>query len=133
MIKTFEEGDSKVKGKPAKVDIDLIVENPANEMSYIPELETLGYELIIREPSWYQHRMLKLYYPQVNLHIFAPNCLEYWRHLLFKRWLQTDPEDLAKYAALKEIAKIRVETEDAYKQKKVSVVREVYGRIFAGL
>ncbi|MGC6599959.1 GrpB family protein, partial [Escherichia coli] len=61
-------GSTAVAGLAAKpiIDIDLIIENPKDESSYIPQLEALGYELIIREPSWYQHRMLKLSNPMVN-------------------------------------------------------------------
>ena len=66
-------GSTAVAGLAAKpiIDIDLIIENPKDESSYIPQLEALGYELIIREPSWYQHRMLKLSNPMVNLHVFG--------------------------------------------------------------
>ncbi|WP_077928318.1 GrpB family protein [Wohlfahrtiimonas populi] len=128
-------GSTAVIGLAAKpiIDIDLIVENPENEASYVPTLESLGYELTIREPSWYQHRMLKLHDPMVNLHVFGKNCPEHHRHLLFKEWLQTHPDDLADYAAIKEIAKNDVNTMQAYNQKKQDVVRAIYQKIFATL
>ncbi|BDA61781.1 GrpB family protein [Shewanella xiamenensis] len=76
-------GSTAVEGLAAKpiIDIDLIVENPEDEASYLLALEALGYELTIREPSWYQHRMLKLHHPMVNLHVFGKDCPEYYRHL----------------------------------------------------
>ncbi|NHW59438.1 GrpB family protein, partial [Escherichia coli] len=76
-------GSTAVPGLDAKpiIDIDLIVADPADEPRYIPWLNQLGYELTVREPSWYQHRMLKLETPKVNLHIFAPNCPEHLRHI----------------------------------------------------
>lgn len=128
-------GSTAVAGLAAKpiIDIDLIVEEPENEASYISKLEILGYELTIREPSWYQHRMLKLNHPMVNLHVFGKNCPEHHRHLLFKEWLQTHPEDLADYAAIKEIAKNNVNTTQDYNQKKQNVVRTIYQKIFAKL
>lgn len=128
-------GSTAVIGLAAKpiIDIDLIVENPENEASYVPTLESIGYELTIREPSWYQHRMLKLHDPMVNLHVFGKNCPEHHRHLLFKEWLQTHPDDLADYAAIKEIAKNDVNTMQAYNQKKQDVVRAIYQKIFATL
>lgn len=128
-------GSTAVVGLAAKpiIDIDLIVENPEDEASYIPALETLGYELTIREPSWYQHRMLKLHYPMVNLHVFGKDSPEHHRHLLFKEWLQTHPEDLADYTAIKEIAKNNVNTMQDYNQKKQDVVRAIYQKIFAEL
>lgn len=125
-------GSTAVEGLAAKpiIDIDLIVENSEDEASYIPALEALGYELTIREPSWYKHRMLKLYHPMVNLHVFGKDCPEYYRHLLFKEWLQTHPDDLADYAAIKEIAKNNVNTMQDYNQKKQNVVRTIYQKIF---
>lgn len=128
-------GSTAVEGLAAKpiIDIDLIIENPEDEISYIPALETLGYELTIREPSWYQHRMLKLHYPMVNLHVFGKDCPEHHRHLLFKEWLQTHSDDLADYAAIKEIAKNNVNTMQDYNQKKQDVVRAIYQKIFATL
>lgn len=128
-------GSTAVEGLAAKpiIDIDLIIENPEDEVSYIPALETLGYELTIREPSWYQHRMLKLHYPMVNLHVFGKDSPEHHRHLLFKEWLQTHSDDLADYAAIKEIAKNNVNTMQDYNQKKQDVVRAIYQKIFATL
>ncbi len=44
----------------------------------------------------------------VNLHVFGKNCPEHWRHLLFKQWLTTHPDDLANYMAINELAKHNV-------------------------
>ncbi len=128
-------GSTAVAGLAAKpiIDIDLIIENPKDESSYIPQLEALGYELIIREPSWYQHRMLKLSNPMVNLHVFGKNCPEHWRHLLFKQWLTTHPDDLANYATIKQFAKHNVKTTQDYNLKKQSLVRAIYQKIFTSL
>lgn len=128
-------GSTAVPNLAAKpvIDIDLIVANPEDEESYIPLLEELGFELTIREPSWHQHRMLKLQNPQVNLHVFAPNCPEHLRHLLFRNWLIEHPEDCAKYANAKLTAMVGVNSVKDYNDNKNAVVRDIYSRLFKEL
>lgn len=48
-------GSTAVPGLSAKnrLDIDLIVADPADESAYVPPLETTGYVLRTREPDWY--------------------------------------------------------------------------------
>lgn len=115
------------------IDIDLIVKNPNQEESYIPMLKKIGYELIIREPSWYQHRMLRLKNPCVNLHIFAPNCAEHIRHCLFRDWLCEHEDDRQLYTNAKLAARHSVTTTQDYNQNKQSTVRAIYQKIFASL
>ena len=54
-------GSTSVPGLVAKplIDIVLVVRDSSNEPTYLPALEQRGYFLRIREPDWYQHRMLK--------------------------------------------------------------------------
>jgi GrpB-like predicted nucleotidyltransferase (UPF0157 family) len=52
------------------VDIVLEVNDSADERSYIPDLEAAGYVLRVREPDWFEHRMLKRPDGTVNLHVF---------------------------------------------------------------
>lgn len=115
------------------IDIDLIVPDPDQESQYLPALQALGFELIVREPSWYSHRMLKLAAPQVNLHVFPPHCAEHWRHILFRDWLQNHPEDLKRYAQVKQLAKQGVSTYEAYNKNKQQLIREIYQAIFQSL
>lgn len=115
------------------IDIDLIVEDPSLEDLYAPALTELGYELTIREPSWYQHRMFRLDAPRINLHVFGPNCPEHWRHLLFKAWLINHPDDRLSYAKVKEQSKLGVTTIHEYNLKKQDVVRAIYQKIFTSL
>lgn len=128
-------GSTAVKGLASKpiVDIDLIVENPNDEHSYVDALNKIGFELIIREPSWYQHRMLKLRNPEINLHVFPPNCPEHFRHILFREWLKNHADDLAIYAEVKNIAKQNTHTFHDYNLKKQDVIHEIYQKIFASL
>lgn len=39
------------------IDIDLTVADSTDEASYLPTLEQLGFELIVREPRFHEHRL----------------------------------------------------------------------------
>lgn len=130
-------GSTSVPGLAAKpvIDIDLTVSDPVEEALYVPALEAIGYDLIIREPSWHQHRCLRLKFPRVNLHIFGPECPENIRHLLFRDWLREHPEDRELYADAKKESVVGVTDVMAYNRKKQDVIRDIYARVFraAGL
>ena len=121
-----------LSAKPV-IDVDLIVEDTSQEDLYISKLHKLGYDLTVREPSWYCHRMLRLDAPRVNLHIFPPMCPEHWRHLLFKEWLMNHPDDFFLYCKAKEEAQIQVENSHEYNGKKQSVIHKIYQKKFWGL
>src|SRR5579872_3174941 len=63
-------GSTSVPGLAAKprIDILLIVPNSADEPSYVPALEAVGYVLRIREPDWHEHRVFKGPDMDINLH-----------------------------------------------------------------
>ncbi len=126
-------GSTAVPGLSAKpvIDIDMIVDDPEDEASYIPALTAIGYRHRVREPSWYQHRMLRLDTPRVNLHIFGPDCPEHLRHLLFRDWLSGNPQDRRLYEEAKTAALSGAATMQQYNMNKQQVVREIYQRIFA--
>ncbi|HEX7744612.1 MAG TPA: GrpB family protein [Micromonosporaceae bacterium] len=96
-------GSTAVPGLAAKnrIDIDLIVADPADEDAYVPALAAVGYTLRTREPQWYEHRCLWTDDHGVNLHVFGPDCDEHLRHLILRDWLRTHPEDRDRYAARK--------------------------------
>lgn len=125
-------GSTAVPGLAAKpvIDIDLTVADPRVESAYVPALEALGFELYIREPSWHQHRCLRLHDPRVNLHVFGPDCPESIRHLMFRDWLRTHPEDRVLYERAKRAALENVALVMAYNQRKEPVLREIYERLF---
>src|SRR6185436_8292549 len=54
-------GSTSVPGLAAKAIVDMLlaVADSADEASYLPALEAAGFSLHIREPEWYEHRMLK--------------------------------------------------------------------------
>ncbi len=126
-------GSTAVPQLPAKpvIDIDLIVADPEEEAAYVPALQALGYELTIRERSWYGHRMFRLATPRVNLHVFGPACPEHARHCLFRDWLREHDEERRRYAQAKFAAQQNEDQVTAYNEKKQAVVREIYARLFA--
>ncbi|MBC9930047.1 GrpB family protein [Chitinophaga qingshengii] len=128
-------GSTAVPLLPAKpvIDIDVIVADASEEALYVPALEAIGYRLEVREPSWYQHRMLRQENPRVNLHVFSPDCPEAVRHILFRNWLRQHPEERERYAAIKYEAAIGVEDAGAYNRKKNAVVKAIYERLFKAL
>ena len=54
-------GSTSVAGLDAKpvIDVDLTVADSADEASYLPDLETAGFTLRVREPDWEEHRCLR--------------------------------------------------------------------------
>ena len=96
-------GSTAVPGLAAKdrVDIDLIVADPADEDAYVPALAAAGFTLRTREPHWYEHRCLWTDDHDVSVHVFGPDCDEHLRHLVFRDWLRAHPDDRDRYAAHK--------------------------------
>jgi GrpB-like predicted nucleotidyltransferase (UPF0157 family) len=92
-------GSTAVPGLAAKpvIDILLIVHDPADESEYVPALQREGFELRLREPGWYEHRLLKSAKPDANLHVFPPDCPEARRLLLFRDRLRTRPHERQEY------------------------------------
>lgn len=101
-------GSTSVPGLPAKpiIDILLIVPDSADESVYVPVLESIGYTLAIREPNWYEHRVLRkpVLGPSaesVNLHVLSTGCPEIDRMLQFRDWLRAHTSDRDLYARTK--------------------------------
>ena len=86
-------GSTSVPGLAAKpvIDIDLTVADPGREQGYVPALETAGFRLIIREPWWHGHRMLRADEPPCNLHVFGFDSPELIKHRIFRDWLRGNP------------------------------------------
>ncbi|MDQ1541186.1 MAG: hypothetical protein QOH29_1912 [Actinomycetota bacterium] len=127
-------GSTSVPGLAAKpiIDIDLVVPSSSDEATYVPPLEAAGYRLIIREPNWHEHRMLKGPDTNVNLHVFSPGAVETRRHLVFREWLRSHPDDRDLYARTKlELAgREWADTRD-YTFAKNEVIDAIYARAFA--
>ena len=83
------------------IDILLAVADSADEDAYLPELDAAGFVLRIRQPDWNEHRVFKSERINVNLHVWSIDSPEVDRHLRFRDWLRTHPEDRDLYAAAK--------------------------------
>ena len=131
-------GSTSVVGLPAKpvIDVDLVVVDPADEPSYIPDLTAAGLVHTIREPWWHEHRLLKSADPLAHVHVFGPDCPEVVRHLMFQAWLREHPDDLTTYAEAKRTAAAEMNARPGggtgmdYNRHKEPVVREIYDRMF---
>lgn len=129
-------GSTSVPGLPAKpiIDLDLIVADPGDEAAYVPALETFGFELTVREPWWYGHRLLRAAGPKANVHVFGYESPEPIKHRLFRDWLRANPADRQWYGRVKqeaaEMSNSRGEGVMAYNARKEQVVREIYRRAF---
>jgi GrpB-like predicted nucleotidyltransferase (UPF0157 family) len=86
----------------AVIDIVLAVAASADEGAYVPPLEREGYVLRIREPDWFEHRLLKSPAADVNLHVFSDGCEEIRRLLAFRDWLRTHEDDRTLYERTKQ-------------------------------
>ena len=129
-------GSTSVPGLPAKpiIDLDLTVPDPAAEAAYVPALEAAGFRLVVREPWWQEHRVLKHADPAAHLHVFGPGSPELVRHRMFRDWLVEHPRDRAAYAEAKRRAAAASNTTDGtmqdYNALKQPVLREIYDRMF---
>jgi GrpB-like predicted nucleotidyltransferase (UPF0157 family) len=124
-------GSTSVRGLPAKplIDIDLVVPDSTDEAAYVPQLEAIGYELRIREPDWYEHRLLRGFDPPVNLHVFSRGCEEVAQMLLLRDWLRTHDEDRDLYARTKrELAAKEWKYVQNYADAKSEVVQKILQR-----
>ena len=95
-------GSTSVPGLAAKpvIDVDLLVVDSADEPAYVPDLERVGFVLRVREPDWEEHRVLTFEAPNTNLHVTSTDAVEPRRHVRFRVWVLSHPEDLDAYAAL---------------------------------
>jgi GrpB-like predicted nucleotidyltransferase (UPF0157 family) len=134
-------GSTSVPGLAAKpvIDIDLTVPDSADEPAWLPALESAGFELVVREPWWQEHRCLRYEVPRCNLHVFPPDAVEPIRHRIFRDWLREHPDDLAFYREAKANAAAAANDKGEhvmeYNARKEPAIREIYDRAFraAGL
>jgi GrpB-like predicted nucleotidyltransferase (UPF0157 family) len=124
-------GSTSVQGLAAKpiIDILLVVADSADEQAYVPALEAAAYILRIREPDWYEHRMLKGTDTDINLHVFSSGCPEIDRMLHFRNWLRSNASDRRLYERTKrELARLNWKYTQNYADAKTTVVEEILAR-----
>jgi GrpB-like predicted nucleotidyltransferase (UPF0157 family) len=111
------------------IDIVLAVADSADEDAYVPALEEAGYVLRIREPDWFEHRLLKTPEHDVNLHVFSAGCEEVERMLTFRDHLRAADDDRVLYErAKRELATQTWEHVQHYADSKSEVVEEIMRR-----
>jgi GrpB-like predicted nucleotidyltransferase (UPF0157 family) len=121
-------GSTSVPGLAAKpiIDILLAVQNSTDEDSYLPQLQMAGYELRVREPEFYEHRMLRTPARDVHIHIFSPGSPEIERYLLFRDRLRIDAHDRQRYEETKRnLAKQSWPDMNAYAEAKSEIVERI--------
>ena len=127
-------GSTSVPGLVAKPIIDIVfaVPDSSNEDDYVPALEAEGYTLRIREPDWFEHRMLRKTDPSVNLHVFSADCPEIDRMLMFRDHLRTNKADRQLYERTKqELASQHWAYVQDYADAKSDVVEDIIARAAA--
>jgi GrpB-like predicted nucleotidyltransferase (UPF0157 family) len=127
-------GSTSVPGLAAKpiIDIVLAVADSAQEDGYVPPLQAAGYALRVREPDWYEHRMLLGGDEDVNLHVFGAGCPEIERMLRFRHRLRSNAADRELYAAAKrELAARDWREVQDYADAKTDVIDEIVARASA--
>lgn len=112
-----------------RIDMLLMVPDSGDEAAYVPALESAGYELRIREPDWYEHRVFKGPDTDVNLHVFSPGCPEIERMLLFRDHLRRNESDRKLYERTKRhLAEKDWTYTQNYADAKTEVVEEIIAR-----
>jgi GrpB-like predicted nucleotidyltransferase (UPF0157 family) len=124
-------GSTSVPGLPAKplIDINMAIADTTDEDAYVPPLEAIGYELRVREPEWYEHRLLRGFDPPVNLHVFNEGCEELDQTVRFRDWLRAHEDDRDLYARTKrELAAKEWKYVQNYADAKSEVIGEILAR-----
>jgi len=128
-------GSTSVPGLAAKpvIDIVLVVADSADEPAYVPALESAGYRLRHREPSWYEHRFFGGH-PAVQIHVFSTGSPEVERMLLFRDRLRSHPEDRELYQRTKrDLAAARWSYVQDYADAKSSVIEQIIAKAQADI
>jgi GrpB-like predicted nucleotidyltransferase (UPF0157 family) len=131
VIRIDHVGSTSVPGLPAKPLIDVALEVPdsADEAAYVPALEASGYNLRIREPDWFEHRLLKGPDADVNIHVFTAGCEEVDRMIRFRDWLGEHAAERELYAERKrELAGRDWKYMQQYADAKTAVIDEIMAR-----
>jgi GrpB-like predicted nucleotidyltransferase (UPF0157 family) len=127
-------GSTSVPGLAAKPIIDILafVPNSADEPSYVPQLGAVGYSLRVREPHFFEHRMLRTAALDVHVHVFSPGASEIGRTVTFRDRLRRSAEDRRRYEALKRrLAVQRWPDMNAYADAKTSIVESILAAALA--
>jgi GrpB-like predicted nucleotidyltransferase (UPF0157 family) len=135
VVRLEHAGSTSVPGLAAKPVIDIVLEvlDAAEEAAYLPAMEAAGYVLRLREPDWFQHRLLKGPDTDINLHVFSAGCPETDRMLLFRDWLRGNASDRKLYVRTKRELTARPWTSvQQYADAKTAVIGAILARAQVG-
>ncbi len=127
-------GSTSIPGMSAKPIIDILlgVADSAVEDAYVPALTAQGYRLHLREPDWYEHRVMKGDEPPVNMHVLPAGCPEIARMVRFRDRCRACPEEFDLYLATKrELAARTWRHVQHYANAKSEVVEQIIARALA--
>ena len=128
-------GSTSVEHLSAKPIIDMVlaIADSSDESAYVPLLESHGFRLRIREPAWFEHRLLKFADPEANLHVFSAGCAEIDRMLAFRDRLRTHEGDRRLYEESKVALAARSwEYVQDYADAKSDIIRAILARAGRG-
>ena len=121
-------GSTSVPGLAAKpiIDILVVVQDSADESTYLPQLEAAGYVLRVREPEWNEHRMFRTPEHDIHIHIYSAGCPEIQRNILFRDRLRLNIDDRRRYEQTKrELAAKDWSDMNAYADAKTEVIESI--------
>ena len=121
-------GSTSVPALAAKpiIDILVVVQNSADEPTYLPQFEAAGYVLRVREPDWNEHRMFRTPQKDVHVHVYSTGCPEIQRNLIFRDRLRQKVDDKLRYEQTKrELAKKHWSNMDEYAAAKTEVIESI--------
>ena len=121
-------GSTAVPGLAAKpiVDMLVVVENSADERTYLQPMLDSGYQLRVREPNFEQHRMFRTPERDVHVHFLSAGSSEIERYLMFRDALRSNADWRDKYLALKRtLAGKEWRDMNVYAAAKTDVIEEI--------
>ena len=127
-------GSTAMPGLAAKpvIDIVLTVQDSADESAYAAALTRIGFELRVREPAWFEHRLFTHHAPRANLHVFSSGCPEIRRMRRFRDWLRVCAEDRELYERTKRsLAQRHWRCVQDYADAKTGIIGEIARRASA--
>ena len=127
-------GSTSVPGLGAKpiIDVLVVVPDSSQEATYLPQLESAGYVLRVREPDWHEHRMFRTPEKDAHIHVYSEGCGEIERYLMFRDRLRTNQDDRDQYEQTKrELASREWPDMNAYADAKSEVVEAIIAAALA--
>ncbi|MEY2581078.1 MAG: hypothetical protein QOE09_927 [Ilumatobacteraceae bacterium] len=133
-VEVHHAGSTSVPGLLAKPIIDIVLGVPdsTDEAPYMQALVGAGYEFVLREPDWFEHRLFKRVDPKVNLHVFSIGSPEIERMLAFRDHLRVNESDRQLYESTKlALGEREWATVQDYADSKSEVVTGILARAIA--